>query len=171
MSIKVDFIDEAQLEKETKDEKFGIAVRLESLVGKLDEWDSKIDELIVAYTTKNGKRVYAHNIEYNEEKETVSFLVSQPCPEYAHWYDEVKKPIATTFVDFCWLSSDGTKPESIGEVKTPIDDDAKLGDLTWALPQRFCDNLVMMVHTMAEVVSLDLQEAVMYGPIQYRNDQ
>lgn len=84
--------------------------------------------------------------------------------------------IATTFADFCWVVSEGTTRENVEQVKTPVPSMIKfeqneimrpvvLGDLSWALPSKFADDLIECMHALnTTVLEGILEDAVMYGP-------
>ena len=77
----------------------------------------------------------------------------------------INKPVATTFPDFCWTLSEGTSPHTVIEVQTPVAKGAVLGDLTWVLPSKFCDDLIENMHALNQnILEGTMQDAILYGP-------
>lgn len=80
--------------------------------------------------------------------------------------------IATTFMDLCWIHSDGTTSQTLNEVSTVLRDGAQLGDLTWVLPSKFVDDFVEMMHTLNQsIISGLMQDAFLYGPFIFSKEE
>ena len=120
--------------------------------------------------TQRGTPMYVEHFKY--EDGLLKFLVG--CPIHKNFYDiydseilftAIKRPVATTFVDFCWIIGEGTTAKNAIEVNTPIRTDSELGDLTQVLPSKFADDLIEIMHSLnIEIFEGILGDTVMYGP-------
>lgn len=73
--------------------------------------------------------------------------------------------LANTFMDLCWIHSEGTTSKTLGEVITEKREGIQTGDLTWTLPSKFIDDFVEMMHTLNQsIISGLMQDAIIYGP-------
>lgn len=146
-----------------RDQERMIGVDVVTHVGALEHWPDELKDVIMARTTKRGTRVYAMDLAYNKETENISFTIAECLPKQVTAY--CSRKIGTTFPDFCWLLSDGTTAENIGQVRTKFADDGEFGDLTWWLPAKFCDDVVEAMHIMNNfILEGNLFQAIMYGP-------
>jgi len=162
--LKFDLLTDAQVQEEISDDAREIFLDVETFVGEVEQWPEELENTVVARTTFRGSRVFASDINYSKERQTVSFKVSTIVPEYFPENLEDKN-IATTYMDFCWLLSDGTTALNKNEVETPYKEDCQLGDLNWMIPSKFSDDFVEMMQVMNDVVlNGELSQAVIYGP-------
>lgn len=129
-----------------------------------------INNCVLKKVTKRGTDFYC-SFRQSEEKLTIDFFTKIPTT-IPSFLNDTNYIVATTFVDMCWLYSDGTTNQSAEEVATEFrkGDDVILGDLTWALPSKFVDDLVEMVHTInPDFMSGLMQDAIVYGPYKLEN--
>ena len=170
--LSCDIIDRKEFEDETKNDKDYLLVFVDVFVGKdlgeeFNETVKKLNDAFVARTTKRGTRFYAGDIEYSNETGIIKFQAGTSVPEnyisivkYIH-----KKMIGTTFADFCFLSSDGTKFHTVDQCSTPFREDCEPGDLTWLLPAKFVDDMVEIMNVKNNhILCGTMQEAIIYGP-------
>jgi hypothetical protein len=100
----------------------------------------------------------------------MSFLVAAEMPD---GYADVWGPsfargrvVAMTFADFCWMCSSGTTPESALEISFPAPSFAVPGDLTWALPAKFVDDLVETLYALnQDVLEGRMMDSWLVGPM------
>lgn len=139
--------------------------------------ESGILDLALKRHTKRGTELNISNFSFDSNRETIGFVISAKIPPISSAYymraigAGVTPKIATTFPDFCWLLSEGTTRENVIQSRTtPVDyiDNAKveLGDLTWALPSRFADDLIEAMHVLNNALFEGLlEDAILYGPL------
>ena len=129
-----------------------------------------VNDCLLRKVTKRGTDFYC-SFKQSEERLVMSFFTKIPT-NMPSFLNDTNYLIATTFVDMCWLYSDGTTNQSAEEVATEFrkGDDIILGDLTWALPSKFVDDFVEMVHTInPDFMSGLMQDCVVYGPYKMDN--
>lgn len=125
-----------------------------------------INDCILKKITKRGTEFFC-SFKQAENKLTINFFTK--CDQqYFNYFDvDNQVKIATTFVDLCWIYSEGTTNTSIDEAATEFrkEDNIKTGDLTWILPSKFVDDFVEMVHTInPDFMSGLMQDVIVYGP-------
>jgi hypothetical protein len=101
-----------------------------------------------------------------EERTTIYFATKVP-QDYFLTHKVSETIFATTFPDLCWIYSEGTTPENVGEVATQMREgkEYKTGDLSWHLPSKYLDDLIEMLHTVNPTFMSGLmQDAIVYGP-------
>lgn len=125
-------------------------------------------DAVLIKKTQRGTPMYVENFKY--ENGILKCLIGCPIHKdfhavYGHVGAPTMKPIATTFVDFCWLLGDGTTAKTAIEVNTPFREDCQLGDLTQVLPSKFADDLIEIMHSLnVEYFEGILGDTVVYGP-------
>lgn len=126
-----------------------------------------IDHCILTKITKRNTKMHV-TFRQQESKLVLTFVCQVP-KEFTDNITRISplRKYCTTFPDFCWLSGEGTTNTSLAEVATVPRDSEQFppGDLLWALPSRFADDLIEMVHTInPEFMSGLMQDAIIYGP-------
>ena len=125
-----------------------------------------VNSCLLKKVTKRGTDFYC-SFNQTETKLTISFFTKCPAEYYSTINLSNSPTYFTTFMDMCWLYSEGTTNENVGEVATEVrkEEGYKAGDLTWALPSKFVDDFVEMVHTInPDFMSGLMQDAIVYGP-------
>lgn len=135
----------------------------------LSDTDAGLNQLRFERMTKRGTLVHFWGFSHDPERKILKMNISTEVGEAflkTHGYLTSPVQIANTFSDFCWIMSEGTKNESLLEVKTPLrEGKVELGDLTWVLPSKFADDLIEAVHVMnATVLEGMMMDAILYGP-------
>jgi len=163
--LKFDVLTLKQAEEEIGLEARVIYLDIETFVGEVEKWPEDLENVVIARTTMRGNRVYASEINYNKDKNTVSFSIASSLPSYFPKEIVTDNKVATTYMDFCWLLSEGTTALNKNEVETPYREDCVLGDLNWLIPSKFSDDFVEMMHVMNDVVlNGQLSQSIIYGP-------
>jgi len=171
--LPCDIIDQKAYDQEIDGEtRCSLSIHVEVLIGKnlgedFQEAVNKLGKAIVARTTKRGTRFYAGDIEYNPTTGIISFDAGTVIPDYIvdGFKHYSKNKLGTTFADFCFLNSEGTKFFTKDQCSTPFRDDATPGDLTWVLPAKFVDDMVEMMSIMNNLILAGtMEESILYGP-------
>lgn len=127
-----------------------------------------VNDCLLKKTTKRGTDFYC-SFTQKEHSLTINFFTKIPDNDRLFITPQT---IYSTFVDMCWLYSEGTTNQSAEEVETAIrkGDNYVPGDLTWVLPSKFVDDFVEMVHTInPDFMSGLMQDCVVYGPYKMDN--
>ena len=171
--LPCDIIDQETFDQEVIDDNDFIFVEVDVFVGKelgkdFQDAVDKLNQAYVARTTKRGTRFYAGDIEYKSKTGIIFFKCGTAAPSY--FYDKITytsdRPTGTTFADFCFLNSEGTKFHNLDQCSTPFRKDANPGDLTWLLPAKFVDDMVEMMSIMNNLIlGGTMEESILYGPI------
>ena len=125
------------------------------------EW---VNNCVLTKITKRNTKMYC-TFEQQAEKLIIRFATILPKDFKRTYHPVYGHQICTTFVDLCWLYSEGTTTQSLEEVETQPREGVATGDLTWLLPSRFTDDLIEMIHTInPEFMSGLMRDAIVYGP-------
>ena len=124
-----------------------------------------LSDLIFKKTTKRGTNLFVYDFVYSNGR--FGFTVgAKPHESFILTYIPTNYELCMSFIDFCWIMSEGTTKESAQEHNTVVGDKMKLGDLTWCLPSKFADDLIDVVGLMNHyVLSGILEDCFLYGPI------
>lgn len=150
-----------------------LSVQAETILSVDQSVIDAIKEAVIYKQTKRGSLIFLDN--FRLENGLFKFNISAPIHRsFADVYSEIESAdiIATSFVDFCWMISDGTTAKNAIEVDTPFRDKANLGDLTQVLPSKFADDLIEAMHSL----NIDFFEGILsdtnlYGPYFFYKDK
>lgn len=133
--------------------------------------DPKFSDLNFLWKTKRQTELKAGSFHWDSDVLYFEVVTRIPDRESKFYDNSSDVCIVTSFPDFCWRLSHGTTPENVDQVSTRIDKEMRdrrveLGDLTWAIPSKFADDLIELLHVLNSTVFEGiLDEAIIYGPL------
>ena len=122
-----------------------------------------VNDCVLTKLTKRNTKMHCR-FKQTEEKLIIIFS-TKASDDYLKFVELKPSNIFTTFVDMCWLYSEGTTAVTINEVETKPRAEYNPGDITWLMPSKFADDVIEMIHTInPEFMSGLMQDAIVYGP-------
>ena len=133
----------------------------------------------VALTRKVFRGTVYHIIFLKNERDMLTLKVACKAPKdfielyFESFMHQMKNSVrCTAFPDLTWINSDGTTNKDLDQVITEVRKDSILGDLTNALPSKFVDDFVEMMHVLNQgLIEGILSDAIVYGPYIFSKDQ